>query len=157
MSRKRSLTYQKYLIILPLLLLLSLAGIGQAKAKPEFSLRLVSSPYRRYRKYIAAMARHESGDFTNTLSTKYNNIFSMGYPTRRPASNQGKTPKMIEGIFHSVYKNYDEAVKDLMLWFDFVNFPKDLSSVDTFAQALRDKGYYTDTVANYTRGLKTWM
>lgn len=132
------------------------SGSSGLMAKPISSRRLKRSKYARYAKWIEAMARHESGNYTSRLAKESNNIFGMGFPYSRTASNDGMTEYKIEGQYMSNYKNIDQAIQDLLLWFDYNNFPTNLSSVDEFSDKLREKGYYTDSVSNYTNSLKSW-
>ncbi|MEQ9219284.1 MAG: hypothetical protein RLO17_14640 [Cyclobacteriaceae bacterium] len=104
------------------------------------------------------MARVESGDYTNTLTKEANNIFSMGYPTVRPSANIGSyvldnagpdEPKKF-----SKYKSYDQAIKDLLLWFDYNNFPKDIATLESFVHGLKDHGYFKINVDQYVKAMK---
>ncbi len=157
MSQSTSNTYQKWLIILVLIFVLFLGLVTQAKAAPKHNVRLLLSPYSKYSKWIDAMARHESKNFKSGLATQYNNIFGMGFPYDRPASNVGKTAEQVEGQYMSAYKNYDQAIKDLIMWFDYKKFPTNIATVESFVHALKEKGYFTDSVSNYTNGLIRWM
>tara|TARA_Y100001980_G_C14555446_1_gene343978 strand:+ start:5347 stop:5676 length:330 start_codon:yes stop_codon:yes gene_type:complete len=107
------------------------------------------------------MAKHESGNYTNTLSTKYNNIFSMGYPIKRPAVNAGSTPLdgagKDEPALFSVYKSRDQAIEDFILWLDYHNFPTNLTRVEDFIAGLKDKDYFTQDEKTYLEGVRTWL
>lgn len=108
-------------------------------------------------KLIEAMAKHESGNYSNRLTRDYNNIFSMGFPSKRPARNIGsskaKTNNPLEPANWSVYNSFDQALEDLLLWFDYTKFPTNISDPLTFANALKMRGYYTDSLTNYYQGL----
>lgn len=137
--------------------LFAFSSAGNPMAKPINSSRLRRSKYGNYAKWIEAMARHESGNYTSKIAKENNNIFGMGFPYSRPAANEGTTEHKIERQFMSNYKSYDQAIEDLLLWFDYNNFPTDLERVEDFAERLRMKGYYTDTLNNYTKALKKWL
>lgn len=122
-----------------------------------FSNRIRKSKYSNYDKWIEAMSKHETNNYRSMISEKYNNIFGMGYPFIRPSVNVGKTLEFIEGQNMSVYASRDQAIEDLLLWMDYNRFPADLKSVEAFANALRQKGYYTDSVDNYLKGLNRWL
>lgn len=150
---------RKWLIILLVLFVVSLGLISQAKAKPANSLRLALSPYAKYAKWINAMARYESGDYSNTLTKEANNIYSMGFPSQRPAVNIGSFALPGAGIdeppLFSKYKNYDQATQDLLLWFKYNKFPTNIGSVESFVHALKDKKYFALDAQSYLAGLKS--
>lgn len=112
--------------------------------------------WRPYATWIEAMARHESGNFTNTLSKNYNNIFSMGFPKFRM---NVATPSgfYTEGQQMARYDSWDLAIEDLMLWFVYKDFRTDITTVGLFVQELKINGYFTDSVDNYLNGVKRWL
>jgi hypothetical protein len=157
MSAKRSRTSRKLFLILAILLPIFLVGATQINPVPSRTPALLFSRYRKYGKFLDAMAKYESGNYTNSLSTKYNNIFSMGFPKSRKATNIGKTPKLYEGQFMSVYRSRNQAVADLLLWFEYNNFPAGLTTVDGFVRALKENGYFAQDEDQYLNGIKSQM
>jgi uncharacterized FlgJ-related protein len=144
-------------LLIPFLIFLN--GINR-KIKPQNDYFLYFSKYRKLIKYIAAMARLESGDYTNTLSRDLNNIYSMRFPRVRPATNIGSTVLIgVDGgnFEWSKYKSYQQATSDLLLWMDYNKFPKQVSSVDQFAQELKNRSYFTSSLSFYTAGLKSYL
>lgn len=151
--------WRKLLIILVGLLLIFLFGKRTGKRiKPINNPLLLNSRFAAMASLIEAMAKHESGNYSNRLSREYYNIFSMGFPRIRPALNigsskafdsQGKEPSN-----WSVYSSYDMAIKDLILWFEYTKFPTNLTTPFQFARELKSRGYYTDSFDNYLEGLK---
>lgn len=149
---------QRLLITLLALSLIFLIGRNILRTKPISSKRIQNSKYSGLAKYIEAMARHESGNYTNRLSKQFNNIFSMGFPTVRPSVNIGSSKALTQNPNEpsnwSVYKSYDQAIEDLLLWFDWTKFPTNISDPLSFATALKSRSYYTDSLANYYNGIK---
>lgn len=160
-SVNTSNTPRKWLIILVMLLLISLGLIQQTQAEPSTSLRLLTSKYRNYAKWLNAMAKYETGNYSNTLSTDYNNIFSMGYPTKRPSVNQGSTPLAGSGPgepdLFSVYKSRDQAIQDMILWLEYHNFPTGLTRIEDFIAGLKSHTYFTQDESTYLEGVKRWL
>jgi hypothetical protein len=151
---------RNWLITLLLLSGISLVLITQAKAKPKHSLRLLLSKYGSYAKWIEAMAIHESGNYTNTLSTQANNIFSMGFPSVRKASNIGPIKLTKQGYQEpaefSKYRNYDQAIKDLILWLDYNKFPTDIKDLNSFIYGLHSKGYFKQDPIAYLKAVESY-
>lgn len=160
-SPNTSNTSRKWLIILAVFLLISLGFLQQSKANPKLSLRLRTSKYRKYADWIDAMSKYESDNYTNTLSKKYNNIFSMGYPSVRPAKNIGSTP--LDGAgdqepdLFSAYSSRDQAIEDLLLWMDYKEIPNNIGTVESFVAALKDKKYFAQDEKTYLEGVKKWL
>ena len=117
---------------------------------------LEGTKYQAYKPFIEAMAKHESGNYTNGLSREYNNIFSMKVPSQRPFERSGETRPFPEGIF-SAYNSKEQALRDLMLWMNYTRMPDNLTTVDSFVQALRKRRYFEQDLAAYTKGVKRWM
>lgn len=155
--RKSSGMLQKLLNIPALILALFLVLIQQRSSKPLTSLRLRLSPWGKYAKWIDAMSKLESGNYTNTLARKYNNIFSMGRPYTRPRVNNGYTEETFEGQQMSIYSSYDQAIQDLILWLDYFNFPTSLSTVEEFVSELKRDGYFELNEEDYLSGLKQYL
>jgi len=108
--------------------------------------------------YIYALSRLESGDFSNTLSTGYNNIFSMKYPTKRPSLNTGSI--LLDGVdggdyVWSVYSGKSQAVRDFLLWLDYNNAPISFSSSSQFISFLKSKGYFEMDETQYLQSFNS--
>lgn len=127
--------------------------------RPENNPALLLSDYAELTKYIEAMARHESGNYKNRLSQEYNNIFSMTKPTIRPQISLSSTgfTGQIDNQFNrwQIYENYTQAIKDLLLYFNYTSFPKKIDSVEKFAFELKKRGYFTASLQEYINGLKS--
>lgn len=119
-------------------------------------LALAKARYQQFRRrgFLDAMAKHESAKFTNTLSTQHNNIFSMGWPFKRPKVNEGKTQKLYEGQQMSVYRNREQAINDLYLWMLYNNVPYHGQNLYTMVDSLKAKGYFTQNKSVYMAGVK---
>lgn len=117
---------------------------------------LQRSKYLKYSDWIIAMARHESGSFTSILFEKNRNAFGMGIPSKR--TFLGKPSDLIvEGQPMAKYESIKQSTEDFLELLKYNNFPTNLTSVRQFAQELKNDGYYTDSVDNYTAGLERWL
>lgn len=105
------------------------------------------------------MAKHESGQFTSRLFLQQRNAFGMGTATKGRKERQlGRVGDLVvEGQRMQEYDSVEQSTRDLLDLLDYNRFPTDLKTVDQFAQELRNDGYYTDSVTNYTRALKRFL
>lgn len=94
-------------------------------------------------KIITAQSGHETGGWTSNVWFTYNNGFGYGY--------QGG------GVYNS-YPSIQDSVDDVVGWLDrHVPGYETITDPDTYAQALHDNGYYTDTESNYSAGISRWL
>lgn len=112
------------------------------------------TPYTNLNETLYAQALHETGIFTSRIFREKNNLFGMKVPKQRKtyATNQGS---------NDTYSNFDtlkKSVEDLLLWFKMHNYiPKEVPSIQAYAEFLKSKGYYTDTVDNYASGMRNLL
>lgn len=104
---------------------------------------------------VVAVSKHETGNFTSSLSRRAKNLFGMMQPRRRPTLSIGVT-EASEGQF-ATFKSYEDAAKDFVLYLQNMKYPKDFADVDSLVSFMRSKGYFTDTLSNYLTGVKRWM
>lgn len=104
--------------------------------------------------FFDAMAKHETGNFTNTL-TKYNNIFSMGVPFVRPFTRIGTVK--VGNMVYSTYRNTEQASQDLIKWMDWTRFPTNLTTSTQFATQLKQRSYFEDNLNNYINGINRFL
>ena len=125
------------------------------------SLLWYFSKYRELKPYVSAMAKYESGNYTNTLAKEYYNVFSMTMPRSRPEISIGATGEtsLIDNQVNQwqIYNSYTMALKDLFLYFDFMDFPDKVNSVDLFVRELKDRGYFTAPYYQYLNGVKNYI
>jgi len=90
------------------------------------------------RRIITAQAMHETGLFTSSVFIRNNNAFGMRMPEKRPTRAFGDPDQ--DG--YANYDNLEDSIEDLALWFDFHNIPLKFETVQEFASAIKEKGYY---------------
>ena len=101
------------------------------------------SKYRDYLPYILAQSKLETGNFTSRLALDEKNLFGMGVPSKRESLRIGEylAPN---GERFSVFKSWDDSVKDYLLYLEEFNFPTNLNTCRAFATRLKEQGYATD-------------
>ena len=102
---------------------------------------------------IAAQAAHETGNFTSAIFLDCNNAFGYKAVTSSCASHPD----------YQNYANLEDSVNEICQWIlrrlNEGNFPP-LASITTAAQyaaALKNNGYYEDSLANYTNGILAYL
>jgi flagellum-specific peptidoglycan hydrolase FlgJ len=105
---------------------------------------------------IIAQAKHESGNFKNSLTRNYNNIFSRLHSKYDSMSigNYGYAEKRTG---YAVYKSIDSATISQLQYFKRKKYSMKWSTVEEFAIELKQKRYYTDDINNYIRAMKKHM
>lgn len=109
------------------------------------------------KRLILAQAKHESGNFTNNLTRKYNNVMAVtGCDCRKTLAIARNGRAEGKGIFN-VYSSIDSAMVDFMLHMQYMNVPDTFTRADTYAKFLKKQRYYGDTELNYRRALQRWL
>lgn len=110
---------------------------------------------------IVAQAKHETGQYTSTVFTADNNLFGYMYVGQAGATQGISKPG---GGYYAHYSSWGGSVTELINWIkrrqNEGKFPADLATITTpqqYASLLKDSGYYTDSVSNYTAGLIRWF
>lgn len=80
----------------------------------------------------------------------------MGIPSKRKFLGKPST-LIVEGQPMAKYNSIQQSTLDLLELFKYNNFPTNLKSVNQFAGELKADGYYTDTVSNYSRALRSFL
>lgn len=148
---------------IPFFLLLGGLGIAwlvfrKSKTTPKKAIQkaIQKTKYKALEPYVVAQAQHESGNFTSPLFLKQLNPWGMGVPFSRTFVGQ-KGNLIVEGTPKLQYNSIEQAVTDLTLYFDYTRFPLEVSNAKEYAQQLKKRNYYTDSLANYSKALERWM
>lgn len=99
--------------------------------------------------YVVAQARHETGNYTSRLCLIDNNYFGMRPAVVRPTVRLNK----ITETNYAIYRNLEDSVLDLSLWFDYNRLPKSFYSAVAYVNALKKKGYFEAQEAEYAKGV----
>lgn len=111
---------------------------------------------------MVAQARHETGDFTSNFFRKYNNAFGYTYSGSKYQIGRGDIAD--NGYNIAAYASVADSTKEIADWIKRRQaegiFPQDLSTIQTpeqYAQLLKARNYFGDTLANYTAGIKRYF
>lgn len=112
---------------------------------------------------LIAQAQHETGNFTSNIFRNYNNAFGYSFvPGARYQVGAGSIADNGQPV--AAYRNIEDSTKEVVDWIyrrvaEGV-FPKDLNTIvspEQYAALLKKAGYYQDSVANYTAGIKAFF
>ena len=104
---------------------------------------------------IVAQAKHETGNFSSKGFRVRNSLFGYGFVKNNRFQLQksgGKHPE--DNGQYAAYSTLENSILDIIGYYKRRStkfFP--ISSIPAYALALKEENYYTDTVANYTKGL----
>lgn len=114
-------------------------------------------------KIIVAQATHESGNFKSNVFKTDNNLFGMKMPTQRSKKYIAGPSKIVmkkEGSTpYASYSSIENSVNDLILGYHVAK-KTDWTKIKTpteYAAYLKSKGYYGDTLSNYTNALQRFF
>jgi hypothetical protein len=108
---------------------------------------------------MVAQARHETGDFTSRFFRENNNAFGYAYYSGSLYQDGGGSIAD-NGSPIGSYPSIEASTMEVIDWiwrrFRRGEFPDPASIQDpeTYARALKNAGYYGDTLSNYLAGLK---
>lgn len=106
---------------------------------------------------VMAKVAHETGGFNSRVFLSLNNASGIKWINKpfQPATKGTLSP---EGNFYAKYANLNDWAKDYLRILNMGKIkPLQATDTATFAKMLKDKRYYTDTVANYAKGLNRWQ
>lgn len=111
---------------------------------------------------IVAQAKHETGNYTHRFFKEFNNAFGYSYFAGSPYQS-GPGPIADNKKAIAAFYTVEDSVKELIDWlyrrYREGRLPalNTIATPEQYAAALKGAGYYGDTVANYTRGLKAFF
>jgi len=128
----------------------------KANLKSANKAIVLNSEFANYADFVVAQAKHESANFTSNVYKANNNPFGMKVPSQRKFLGTRGTPAN-DGGYYARYESDSVAFEDLLLWMRARKFPTNLETVEDYAEALKARGYFGDTLYNYTNALKRWL
>jgi flagellum-specific peptidoglycan hydrolase FlgJ len=102
--------------------------------------------------YIEAQAIHETGNYSSPLSIRQNNLFGMNVARNRPFNGFP-----VAGSVYAGYNSRKDSIDDLILWMDYTKFPLKVSDSLQYVTELKKRGYFTDSIQNYLRGVNSGL
>jgi len=124
------------------------------QSKGELAIKQVfsKSAYSELSPFIIAQAKHESNNFKSPLYLRSNNMFGM-----TNASERNQLGKEVANDQYRHYKSDVESAKDLLLYFEYFNFPQKTPNLVGYVNQLKDNGYFTSSYDNYYNGLARYV
>jgi uncharacterized FlgJ-related protein len=149
----------KKLIKILLLLILTLPLYGQAhKIDSTINAVLVAHKIPHYtRKLIIAQAKFESGNYTNKLAKRHNNLFGMMHPRKRLTRSMGPLARAEGRPGYAVYASIEDSVEDMLfyLW-DKKQTPRYKSS-EEYVRFLKKNRFFAASEEHYLKGLRYYL
>lgn len=113
---------------------------------------------------LVAQSQHETGNYSSNIFRTGSNAFGYSYYEGSPW--QLPEPGIVadNGSASAKYKSVADSTKEIVDWIyrrvREGKFPANLGTITTpeqYAELLKSAGYYSDSVANYTAGMKRFF
>lgn len=111
---------------------------------------------------MVAQARHETADFTSRFFLQYNNAFGYSYYAGS-LYQDGAGSLADNGQPIAAYPSIEDSTREMVdwIWRRYRNKqfpdPRTITTPEAYAAALKNAGYYGDTLSNYLAGLKRFF
>lgn len=106
---------------------------------------------------MKAQAKFETANFTSNAYLNEHNMFGMGNASKRDQRGKSSTKTYDGGRLIRSYFWDVGSLKDLLDYFDAVNFPTSVTSTTQYADELKARNYYQSSAVDYKNGLDRWM
>lgn len=107
--------------------------------------------YPEFARVLVAQSAHETAYWTSNIYKKNNNLFGMRMPHVRT------TTASEERNGYAYYDNLESSATDMVYWLAFNHYDYKAETPDMklnlYVAWLKQKGYYTDTILNYSKGV----
>ena len=105
--------------------------------------------------FLMAQVAHETGDFNSRVFNSDNNASGIIYiakPTKQKNATRGTARSSSEGGNYAKFFTLEDWARDYLRIIG--TSIKKAKNIEEYAKNLKDRGYYTDTLENYTNALK---
>lgn len=148
-------SFSGLVLLLALLLLLSATFVRKLSASPKTIYRQIKNKFPvPLAKIITAQAAHETAingkPFESKLVKENNNIFGMGFATKRETTAINEKNKFAN------YESIKSSIEDFEIYSRYRNLDYSISSIEGYCRFIKSKGYYEDSISNYTKGVTYW-
>ncbi len=106
--------------------------------------------------FLLAQVAHETGGFKSHVSS-VNNYSGIKFSAK--SKIQGEYDSGIKSPEGNNYSGFDSINDWANRYYAIINkgaMPLNATTIEDFANRLKKNGYFTDTIANYTKGLQSW-
>lgn len=101
-------------------------------------------------RFWVAVSAHETGGWTSAIFKENNNLFGMRLPSRNTLAvgvNRG----------HAVFPSILDSAKDLVLYFDRLNWAqRNFNTIPELVAYMKSKNYFTANESEYRAGVERW-
>ena len=104
---------------------------------------LARSNYKDYTCWITQQSALETGYWKSKIFNDFNNGFGMGVPRIRESLRVGEYLAN-NGENFSTYKNFEDSVKDYVIWAEYFRMPTNFNRPEQFVEFLESKGFAED-------------
>lgn len=101
---------------------------------------------------IVAQAKHETNNFTSHVFKKHRNAFGM-----KEACHRKQLGTQEPNSTYRTYKSIAQSAKDLVLLYEHNNLNPNINTAHWFAEELRNDGYYTADIDQYSNGIDRFL
>lgn len=135
----------------------SFASEKENKFFKEMQSVFLGSDYLPSRNNWLYVSRMETNGFTSSLYQNANNPWGMMFPKKR------KTTANEEYLSNNKfdwakYANIKDACRDIILWMDYTDFPKEALSIESHVAEMGKRGYFgTESTDSYLSKVKRWI
>jgi hypothetical protein len=145
------------LLLIGLLIVLVLSRVKRLSSKTAMELdQLIQTTLRgagyseTMARIVAAVSRHETGNYTSHVFKTLNNMFGMRYPRVREttALYESRDSK------YSVYSSPADSVRDMVLYLNARRYPFHVSDARALVTLMKKHGYFEDNLENYVNGVE---
>lgn len=98
---------------------------------------------------IAAVSRHETGNYTSHVFKTLNNMFGMRFPRERQTTALHESDSK-----YSVYASPADSVRDMVLYLDARRYPFTFRGPADLVSFMKSKAYFEDSESNYLAGVE---
>lgn len=143
--------------------LLLLLTVSRSRAMPKTAIATILSDKLDAKniRFWMAISAHETNGWTSEAFTKGNNLFGMGWVASGGRIGDPRSlaiGALAGGERSDIFSSVEDSVKDLLLYFQRTHWLKlNYDTVDDLVNAMKAKGYFTDTTSNYLNGVKSWL
>lgn len=138
-------------------------GIGKCSAQPEkidSTIRAVLSAHKvdkTTQNLLVAQAKFESGNYSNNLFKRNNNLFGMMHPKVRLTKSKGARGRAEGRYGYAQFASIEDSVEDMLLYlWDKKQTPKYKSAAE-YVRFLKTNRFFTAPESHYLRGLKQYL
>jgi hypothetical protein len=114
----------------------------------ELEMQNAMNPYNV--KLWKAVSKHETGNFTSPIFRENKNLFGMKLPRVRPTKATG------ENRGHATFNSLQDSVADQILFLNYNGY-RQVNTPEELVTWMKNKGYFTDSYANYLNGVKRFL